>query len=1453
LAKALVTLQKTEPNLPPVEMLAKAEGIAQEKQAASNKASALSVAKANILKGKAPTPAQQAYIDSLTPEEAAAWNQSVEDAKTAGQSQALESLLAKLEAQAAAGIKPTAESAPEWAILTGEQYAAAQQAALDKQKIWETQTKQELLDAIKTKVDFGESLAFSPDEIAKLKQLPTADADDVFKTVNTQVLQKSLDQEVLSVMKGTKKAEDVLAGLEKIALSDPIPENQAIAKQAISDVIVWSNNAKAKEELEAMAKQPGITGKVADSFVKSKLAGFSTDSWPSLLDDAKGTIDIESKTEIINVAINGANVTKQKQAAFKSLTGIDPVKDPILAKDYLNVFDYTTGESASFLDKIEVVAAEKQAAANLASNLSKAKKKLAQGKEPSPSEKAAIASLDPAALATFNQQVSDSWLANLFNAPAPQQPAAPTAKVQAADGSTAAGKKQIQEKASEMLSGILSKTIPTKAGTEDIFRTFNNAKTGNVNWVEDSDGIPKAAVAWEDSPQGIKISLLASEDENLANLATVLIEPVQAAVNSGKGISFTTSNEHMKTMAKAIGLKEKQTGNASISGFAIYDDETGAFLANLKLAANQGAQGAAAPLPGAAPISQQAPAAATTVQINATTATATQPDVDVKNLDLYVPDPAGLKIIKTLSGSTRPTLREDTTTGKLWVVKSPDQGGGGPEHLRSEATADQLYRIMGASVPGSKYIETGGQSYKVAEYLEGAETLGSWESGKTQKQKQEVYEQLREHFVVDALLGNWDVAGQTNDNVMVTKDGRAVRIDNGGSLTFRAQGTKKTADQFAPEVNELKTLRDSATSAGQTAEIFKGISDSEIHDQIERVIEKRDELLEATRAAEGDAVAKQLEARINWLETQLPANRRTKAKAARKAASRAVDTGERDFSKIAKAVEKARINGYALPAGTTDIEDMQTLVWQERTTTGEFETVVHLKVTDVGAAKIRAAIPSSVKQSSPNTSTATTAGPSIHPQDNDYQPAALATAKTLATHIGDKAYNAGTIATFNLKKSEIDASLIAEKKTNNDPGKVAMLEYYAEIYENLADALIKQIAPPVVPNSSWAYDASKWSAKTKKPATPAAQGLITGTRSKNYNARETTFKNGFATQTGGVAFSTKTDSDVFVLTFTDDGSKIQIVDRKASDRERAGLALEGQVEVRVNGEATPENIKKALEKLEQIGIDTKQADDDYKEWVWLIKTANVRNETNRAEWLGIANLPDVKDRIVAGRNFIETKYNVKVPKRGEEGYTADGVANIYGDGTKHVYRADLTRKTVEKEMADYGLFHSTSRPIAEVINALLQSGGEATPTIDRMRKGVNVGLTGGKSAKDDVESGGASFFFTRIRKKNNVDNGLVFKIGNLARADAITYDSDRWGRLQDKGDRQSTIVEYKKNAQKSGSDETIFKRGLFLLEEIDFIKLGVYSSSRKEVLDAFKKNGIDKLPDGRRVEDIIIQ
>lgn len=50
---------------------------------------------------------------------------------------------------------------------------------------------------------------------------------------------------------------------------------------------------------------------------------------------------------------------------------------------------------------------------------------------------------------------------------------------------------------------------------------------------------------------------------------------------------------------------------------------------------------------------------------------------------------------------------------------------------------------------------------------------------------------LAEGADVDAMLGNWDVIGMAADNILVDKDGKPWRIDNGGSLSFRAQGGKK--------------------------------------------------------------------------------------------------------------------------------------------------------------------------------------------------------------------------------------------------------------------------------------------------------------------------------------------------------------------------------------------------------------------------------------------------------------------------------------------------------------------------------------------------------------------------------------------------------------------------------------------------------------------------------------
>lgn len=66
---------------------------------------------------------------------------------------------------------------------------------------------------------------------------------------------------------------------------------------------------------------------------------------------------------------------------------------------------------------------------------------------------------------------------------------------------------------------------------------------------------------------------------------------------------------------------------------------------------------------------------------------------------------------------------------------------------------------------------------------------------------------------VDILLANWDAVGtEPTLNVIVTD--KAVRIDPGGSLTYRAQGGRK-GEKFSKEPGELKTMMNPKTGAGR--------------------------------------------------------------------------------------------------------------------------------------------------------------------------------------------------------------------------------------------------------------------------------------------------------------------------------------------------------------------------------------------------------------------------------------------------------------------------------------------------------------------------------------------------------------------------------------------------------------------------------------------------------------
>ncbi len=181
---------------------------------------------------------------------------------------------------------------------------------------------------------------------------------------------------------------------------------------------------------------------------------------------------------------------------------------------------------------------------------------------------------------------------------------------------------------------------------------------------------------------------------------------------------------------------------------------------------------------------------------------------------------------------------------------------------------------------------------------------------------------------------------------------------------------------------------------------------------------------------------------------------------------------------------------------------------------------------------------------------------------------------------------------------------------------------------------------------------------------------------------------------------------------------------------------------------------------------------------------------------------------------------------------------------------------IEKQMKGYYLYHSLTGndDIVSFIDIVLKNNGAMVSTIEKMRIGVPVR---GMSSIRDMDSGGASYFFTRIQETPTAGKpprtGLYFKKRMLRRMDAISYNHDAYGEVKDKyasDHRGSTPDEWKEFAC-ADNNETIFKYSVTLLDNIDVIVVRD-KQKKQQMLDVFRKYKIMKLPDGRNVEDIVL-
>lgn len=177
----------------------------------------------------------------------------------------------------------------------------------------------------------------------------------------------------------------------------------------------------------------------------------------------------------------------------------------------------------------------------------------------------------------------------------------------------------------------------------------------------------------------------------------------------------------------------------------------------------------------------------------------------------------------------------DQTSGDRYFVKSYEHHPESKNRAATEYIANTIYARMGIPVPATHMTE-GKVAMKEIKGL--VKFPYDFWKGKTVNAAQAKtffsdHPDVKNGFIVDAWLANWDVFGLEFDNICRTQEGRMVRLDNGGSLFFRAMGNPKPS--FAEEaVTEIDTMRNPAI-AREAGHIFQNLTSSEIQAQVKKL------------------------------------------------------------------------------------------------------------------------------------------------------------------------------------------------------------------------------------------------------------------------------------------------------------------------------------------------------------------------------------------------------------------------------------------------------------------------------------------------------------------------------------------------------------------------------------------------------------------------------------------
>ncbi len=200
---------------------------------------------------------------------------------------------------------------------------------------------------------------------------------------------------------------------------------------------------------------------------------------------------------------------------------------------------------------------------------------------------------------------------------------------------------------------------------------------------------------------------------------------------------------------------------------------------------------------------------------------------------------------QTESGGTQSTfiLKEGETP--KFVLKQVADSGARVDQFKEEVLADAIYQAIGEAdsefgihVPKFQIRRDEGKLSRISEFLPGAE-LGV-----------QMQADVAKGFVVDAFMANWDLV-KDGKNLWLS-NGTIYRMDNGGSLRYRALGTLKASKDydFSSAVSDLYTLRGeksplnpSLAASADGVRFYGSLTPLQILGQIVRLVALKDLIL----------------------------------------------------------------------------------------------------------------------------------------------------------------------------------------------------------------------------------------------------------------------------------------------------------------------------------------------------------------------------------------------------------------------------------------------------------------------------------------------------------------------------------------------------------------------------------------------------------------------------------